>query len=100
MSKDSSPVPKARSANRSSEPIEGAFEKRLLLLSCFSNERRVLSPQRIGRLLDLLPTTVEELATNLVRAGCLERNYTGAFTLAPAKVLTITVKDERQVRKA
>lgn len=99
MSREGSSVSRTRSADRPSEPIEGAFEKRLLILSCFSSERRVLTPQAIGRVLDLSQTTVEELAMSLIGAGCLERDDAGAFTLAPAKVLTITVKDERRFHK-
>jgi DNA-binding IclR family transcriptional regulator len=65
------------------------------MLSYFSAERRTASPQELGRAIGLSPAAVEELAVDLVRGGCLERDDSGSYCLAGPGVLRITVKDER-----
>jgi DNA-binding IclR family transcriptional regulator len=66
--------------------------KRMLLMSCFSAEHRALTPQQLGRVLDLSPATVELLAVNLVKWRCLERDESGAYMLADPNSSVITVK--------
>jgi predicted transcriptional regulator len=87
---------RARSTYRPAGPIREAASKRLLLLSYFSDEHRSATPQELSRALDLSTAAVEELAVDLVRAGCLERDETsGSYQLAGSGVATIMVKDER-----
>lgn len=54
----------------------------MLLLACFSSERRVLTAAQIAAQLELLPATVEMLASNLVSLHCLDRDASGAYMLA------------------
>jgi len=54
----------------------------MLLLACFSSERRVLTAAQIAAQLELLPATVEMLASNLVSLHCLDRDDSGAYMLA------------------
>lgn len=72
-----------------------ASEKRLWLMTYFSAQRPTITPQELGRLLDLSPASVEELAVDLIRAGCLARDSSGAYTLAENDPQQITVRDER-----
>jgi hypothetical protein len=78
-------------------PIPQEGEKRMLLMSHFSPKRPTITAQEFGRLLDLAPATVEDLAECLIRAGCLTRDSSGAYALAENDPLPITVRDEREV---
>jgi hypothetical protein len=70
---------RARSTYRPAGPMREAAPKRLLLLSYFSDQHRSASPQELGRVLGTSTAAVEELAADLVRAGCLERDETSGF---------------------
>jgi hypothetical protein len=73
---------RARSTYRPAGSIQHAAAKRLMLLSYFSDEHSSASPQELGRALDLSTAAVEELAADLVRAGCLEQDETsGSYQL-------------------
>lgn len=87
---------RARSTYRPAGPIQHAVAKRLMLLSYFSDEHLSASPLELGRALGLSTAAVEELAADLVRAGCLEQDETsGSYQLGRSGVATIMVKDER-----
>jgi DNA-binding IclR family transcriptional regulator len=65
-------------------------------LSYFSDEHRFATPQELGRALGLSTAAVEELAVDLIRARCLDRDETsGSYHLAESGVTTITMKDDR-----
>ncbi len=51
-------------------------------MTYFTSERTAITPQELGRLLDISTASVEELAVDLVRVGLLERDASGAYRLA------------------
>lgn len=96
MNEEAGHLRRERSSYRPAGPIQHAAAKRLLLLSYFSAEHRSATSQELSRALGLSSAAVEELAVDLVRAGCLEQDETsGSYQLGKSDVTTITVKDER-----
>jgi hypothetical protein len=69
-----------RSAPRSA--TGGPLARRLFVLSCFSPKSPALTAEQIVAQIQLSPRTVEALAENLVRVGCLDLDRSGAYWLA------------------